>query len=370
MLEGLFLDNNYALNRSLLNLGNLGRIKSVIEKARAGKPITLGFLGGSITAGAGAGEGKPYVRCVSEFWQESFPMSKINTVNAGIGATGSILGVFRMEKDVLSSKPDVLIIDHSVNDNGDEGRLPGSTRQTYECVIRCGLSAGAAVVPFCFCDKGGRSQREMNLQLAKYYALPFISVTDGIYEALVESGKYPWTDYSGDTVHPSAEGHRMAAELLINYFKIAMADEKVKPNAEHDVPTPLFGEAYINTEFLGAADIAPVSWGGFKEGSFGFRQFMGGWISENVGEPIVFSVKSCKRIHVAYVRDISPLAGTAEITVNGVLHKVDSSFDGGWGSYAETRLVFDSDECEDVTVSIRNCSEEKRFALLRIMVAR
>ncbi len=152
MLEGLFSDNNFALEKSLLNLGNLGRIKNVIEKARSGKPITLAFLGGSITAGSGAGEGKPYVVCVSDFFKESFPMSEITVVSEGIGATGSILGVFRMEKDALSKNPDVLIIDHSVNDNGDEVRLPGSTKQTYECVIRRGLMSGAAVVPICFCS--------------------------------------------------------------------------------------------------------------------------------------------------------------------------------------------------------------------------
>ncbi len=370
MIEGLFADNNFALEKSLLNFGNFGRIKNVIEKARSGKPITLAFLGGSITEGAGAGEGKNYVRCVSDFWQESFPLCEITSINAGIGATGSILGVFRMERSVLSQKPDVLVIDHSVNDNGDEGRLPGSTRQTYECVIRRGLMSGAAVVPICFCLQDGACQRDMNLQLAKHYDLPFISVTDGVYEALVASGKYPWSDYSVDTVHPNAHGHKMAAELLINYFKKAMADESVNPTDEYEIPAPLFGESYMDTEFLAAADITPISMGDFKEGDFGFGQFKGGWICENVGNPIVFSLKNCKRVHVAYVREVSPLAGVAEITANGENHRIDSYFADGWGDYSETSLVFDSEKSEDVTLSIKNISEGKRFAILRILVAR
>lgn len=370
MLEGLFLDNNFALDKSILNMGNLGRIKNVIAKARAGKPITLGFLGGSITAGSGSGEGKPYVRCVSEFWQESFPMSEITMVNAGIGATGSILGVFRMEKDVLSSKPDVLVIDHSVNDNGDEGRLPGSTKQTYECVIRRGLASGAAVVPICFCSQNGASQRDMNLLLAKNYDLPFISVTDGIYEALIASGKYPWSDYSKDSVHPNAEGHRMAAELLINYFKKAMNDEFASPDDRHHIPAPLFGDAYMNTEFLGVADIIPMSNGNFEEGGFGFGQFKGGWRSEDVGEPITFNLKGCKRVHIAYVRDVSPLAGKLEVEANGEKTVIDTSFEGGWGSYAETKLVFDSEKSQDVSLKIGNITEGKRIALLRIMIAK
>ncbi len=210
----------------------------------------------------------------------------------------------------------------------------------------------------------------MNLELANHYDPPFISVTDGIYEALIASGKYPWSNYSRDSVHPNAEGHKMVAELLINYFKKAMADEDAKPTHEHEIPTPLFGESYMDTKFLGAADVNPVSMGSFKEGDFGFHQFKGGWANENVGDPIVFSLKNCKRVHVAYVRDVSPLAGIAEVTVNGETCKIDSSFEGGWGNYAETRLIFDSAKNEDVTLKIKNISEGKRFSLLRIMISR
>ena len=42
------------VQRSLMNLGNTYRIRKVIEKARAGKEVTLAFIGGSITQGAGA----------------------------------------------------------------------------------------------------------------------------------------------------------------------------------------------------------------------------------------------------------------------------------------------------------------------------
>ena len=370
MLEGLFANNNFALEKSVLNIGNLGRIKNVINKARNGEPVTIVYLGGSITQGAGSGDGKPYVRWTSEFWQETFPESELTWINAGLGATGSILAVLRMDKSVIEAKPDILVIDHSVNDVGDEGRVPGSTKQTYECVIRKGLLAGAAVVPICFCNQAGCSNRDMNLELAKYYDLPFISVDDGIYDSLIRSGKYQWSDYSGDSVHPNAEGHKMVAELLINYIKKAMDDESVKPTAEHEVPTPLFGDAYMNTEFLASEDITPVSMGDFTEGDFGFGQFKGGWICEDAGEPIVFSLKNCKIVHIAYVRDISPLAGTAEVTVNGKVYNFESSFEGGWGRYAITQQVFCSENGEDVTLSIKSTSEGKRFALLRIMIAR
>ena len=42
------------IERSLMNLGNTYRIRKAIEKARAGKEVTLAYIGGSITQGAGA----------------------------------------------------------------------------------------------------------------------------------------------------------------------------------------------------------------------------------------------------------------------------------------------------------------------------
>ena len=40
--------------RSVMNYGNLSRIQKAMEDARAGKEVTLAFIGGSITQGAGA----------------------------------------------------------------------------------------------------------------------------------------------------------------------------------------------------------------------------------------------------------------------------------------------------------------------------
>nr|MCR5309814.1 SGNH/GDSL hydrolase family protein [Lachnospiraceae bacterium] len=42
------------IDKSVLNKGNVHRLKEALEKARAGQEVTLGFIGGSITQGAGA----------------------------------------------------------------------------------------------------------------------------------------------------------------------------------------------------------------------------------------------------------------------------------------------------------------------------
>lgn len=42
------------ISHSLMNMGNAYRIRKAIEKTRAGKEVTLAYIGGSITQGAGA----------------------------------------------------------------------------------------------------------------------------------------------------------------------------------------------------------------------------------------------------------------------------------------------------------------------------
>lgn len=39
------------IERSLLSMGDAGRIRRVVEKARAGEPVTIAYIGGSITQG-------------------------------------------------------------------------------------------------------------------------------------------------------------------------------------------------------------------------------------------------------------------------------------------------------------------------------
>lgn len=52
------------IERSLMNLGNTYRIRKAIEKARAGKEVTLAYIGGSITQGGGSNTDQYRVLCL------------------------------------------------------------------------------------------------------------------------------------------------------------------------------------------------------------------------------------------------------------------------------------------------------------------
>jgi len=68
-------------------------LPNFFAKVNAGKPVTIAYLGGSITAAQGGW------REQSLAWlQQQFPQANIKHINAGVGGTGSDLGVFRVKK--------------------------------------------------------------------------------------------------------------------------------------------------------------------------------------------------------------------------------------------------------------------------------
>ena len=78
------------IERSLMNLGNTYRIRKAIEKARAGKEVTLAYIGGSITQGAGATpiNTECYAYKSYQLFKSRFAMrDNVKFVKAGVGGT-------------------------------------------------------------------------------------------------------------------------------------------------------------------------------------------------------------------------------------------------------------------------------------------
>ena len=91
--------------RSLFSAGETARVQRVLAKGRRGEPVTVAVIGGSITAGASASSpDKNYGGQLARWWRETFPKSKIEFVNAGIGATGSNYGALRAQRDLLDRR--------------------------------------------------------------------------------------------------------------------------------------------------------------------------------------------------------------------------------------------------------------------------
>ena len=71
-------------------------LPNFFAKLKNGGTVKIGYLGGSITAQNGW-------RIKSRDWfQKQYPKAKVEEINAAIGGTGSDLGVFRIDRDVLA----------------------------------------------------------------------------------------------------------------------------------------------------------------------------------------------------------------------------------------------------------------------------
>lgn len=115
------------------------------ERARAGERLTVVFFGGSLTWSANASDPNStgFRGLMAEYFEEKYPDAHFTFVDAAIGGTGSDLGIFRLDRDVLSHMPDLVFLDFSCNDGGDNRDILATC--CYESLLRRMIGAGIPV---------------------------------------------------------------------------------------------------------------------------------------------------------------------------------------------------------------------------------
>ena len=276
--------------RSVHVAGDFARFEHVWTRLDRGEPARIAVIGGSITQGAGAS--KPDRRWGETFcagWRRAFPNAKIDFVNAGIGATGSDIGAFRLQRDVLDKKPDVVVVEFDVNDPNTRERA-----ESYEGVVRQLLKAPGdiAVILLGMVGQTGNNSQEWHAKVARHYNLPHVSWRDALFYPYVKEGTVKWSDLSPDTVHPNDIGHAYAAALLNRYLSRKYLEWKTSgraPAAISPLPAPLFGTRYDKGEFRLMTNVKTIE----SKGFFPLRDHCwgDGLACTNAGSRIVFEVE-------------------------------------------------------------------------------
>lgn len=354
------------VERSLKSFGNPYRILKVMEKAQRGEDICVVALGGSITQRFHASDiEKCYASLIGKWWKENFPQSNVNVINAGIASTGSLIGVHRLQRDVLDYNPDFVVVEYSVN---DFNRRNIDAKETYSNIIHRLLDFGCAVLALDMTTVGGANSQTVHLPIAEYYEVPFISFCDAVTPEWVrdESLKTKW---EADGTHPNDEGHKLVADFVCNYLNKVFALD-IKEYFESETKKPYFTEDFQNAKIYYIDDIVPESSGCFVKGDTHSTKMEYGWKATTNGEPLIFKFENCKKMYVLFERTNKGNGGKAIGDANGRKTEFDSHFEHGWGIYANNALVFEAEKPETVTFSITPQLEEgKEFALIAIMVS-
>ena len=191
-----------------------------------------------------------------------FPV-EVSVPGAGIGATGSAIGAFRLARDVLAKQPDVVVVEFSVND------APGrECAESYEGVIRQLLKdpRGIAVIQLGMVGQAGNNVQAWHGKVAAHYRVPYVSYRDALYYPYVKEGQVKWTDISPDTIHPNDDGHAYAAALLNWTIERRYAEWKRAGRplaAVPPLPAPLYGTRYDKGRFCLMQDAKIVENKGF-----------------------------------------------------------------------------------------------------------
>ena len=288
-------------------------LPNVLAKLKAGEEVHIGYLGGSITAQAGW---RPKTLA---WFREQFPHAEISEINAAIGGTGSDLGVFRLQHDVLRHRPDLLFVEFAVNDGGAS---PDQIHRCMEGIVRQAWRQDPTTdICFVYTLAGNmlatlqeglypRSASAME-QIAEHYAIPSIHM--GVEVARLEKeGKLifkadkPKTDeekaaigdkilFSPDAVHPYTDsGHQLYLEAIVR--SMARIRQVGRPGP-HELIEPFRAD---NWE---AAQMVPLSrakltagWRRLDPDTDAMAQRFGGrlpelWQADRPGESVKFHVR-------------------------------------------------------------------------------
>ncbi|XHR29832.1 MAG: SGNH/GDSL hydrolase family protein [Chthoniobacteraceae bacterium] len=234
------------LNRRLLIMailclsGIFGRaatplsVRQFDEKARRGKPVSVVFFGGSLTWGANASDPQvtSYRGRMMRYLTEKYPRTPIRFYDGSIGGTGSALGLFRLQRDVLSHQPDLVFLDFTVND--DAAGTDVESLASYERIVRDILGSGSGLLEVLMAFREHATdpaapvppRHQNHLKLAHAYHLPVANILDYL-RGLASAGKLDpaaiWS-INRDGAHPGDEGYAIFFEAVKTAYEKAITD--------------------------------------------------------------------------------------------------------------------------------------------------
>ena len=257
-----------ALSVSVIRRG----LPGVGQKLSQSKPVTVAYLGGSITQAWPDG----YAYQTTAWLKASYPQVAFTEINAGIGGTGSDLGAYRLRQDILKHKPDLLFVEFAINDSGEghdvRAAMEGIVRRTRrELGDRCDIVFIYTLAQNLLEDLQAERlppASRLHEPVAEHYGLTSINVALDVARRM-KAGELTWADFSSDSCHPGIRGHKLYCDTLAEALPRAF----VVPPATAVLPAPLTPDPWescdmipipAGTQFAGWSYRATVNHGGWE----------------------------------------------------------------------------------------------------------
>lgn len=205
------------------------------QRGRAGEPLRVVFFGGSLTWGANASDPQrtSYRGLMADYLHQRYPRAALTFYDASIGGSGSQLGLFRLDRDVLARQPDIVFLDFTANDGLDSDSRPPLA--SYEAILRELIGHGIPVMQafFGFRHNFGLDynlasclRRRDHLLLAAAYRTAVGDVFPFVQERIksgAETIEHLWPFDGG---HPDDPGYRLFFEAMRQGFEQAVQDQR------------------------------------------------------------------------------------------------------------------------------------------------
>lgn len=236
-------------------------IRTVFQKLERGEKVTIGFIGGSITQGFSASKKRfSYPHLIYEWFAEKYAESNINIVNASLGGTQSDLAAFRLKKDLLFYKPDLVFVEFSANDFFET-----YYQISYEGLITELIDNNICVHPIIMFNKTGfagdgvNAAGRLHKEVLDYYRIQYTDTLTAENGSLFHNHE----TFFADEVHPNDRGHRKIADFVYSWlnrhhksYENGMRGVKVYAPKKY---FHLAGNRFKNLDFIYADELYKIS---------------------------------------------------------------------------------------------------------------
>ena len=251
-----------------------GGLPHVATRLSGGMPVTVAFLGGSITYNHG------WRDKIMGWLRDRYPTTAFHFIAAGIPSLGSPAHAFRLQQDVLDSgRVDWLFIEAAVNDRGN-GVDSLTQLRSLEGIVRHALNSNPQmdIVLMSFADELKTADYRSGIvpvevrnheAVAAHYGLPSIDLAREVRER-IDHKEFTWAGDFKD-LHPSPFGQELYFATMRTLLETCLgrpgttvdgapATGLSAPTAT-SLPAPLDGYSFGNGGYVSPTGVAaPAGW--------------------------------------------------------------------------------------------------------------